>query len=564
MISRFLSKSPFAAPVFPDMAKTRAARLAHRTLWLILAILIVVPIVAAIQIPAQLREVLGLATLMGAIVLASFWLLRRGYLQLVSIVLVVSFYLVITGSLVAYLGIRDLGSAGYFVVVALAALLLGRRGSLWAGLVSALTAIAIYLAEISGLMVVTMQPVAPFSQLIALLVMLALVSLLLHTAISQGIESLEQATRTSAALGRAYEEATASRDELQARTEELQKHAAYVEASYEVGQAAVSMLDVDLLMERVVQLIRQRFGLYYVGLFLLDESQEVAELRAGTGEAGRAMLARRHSIPVGEGMVGWCIAHHQARVASHALQDAVRLATPELPETRAEAALPLRSRGQIIGALTVQHTQEGFFDAGTVTVLQTMVDQVGVALDNARLFAESQAALEAERRAYGEISREAWADLVRGRGDMGYVSRPGGPVRPLSRDGRREARAAAPAGADGATLVVPIRIRGHEIGTVALRKRDRAGGWTAEERALMESLTAQLEVALDSARLYQDTQHRAFRDRLMAEVVGRIRESLELETVLQTAAQEIRQALDLPEVVVRLQSQAGPNGGEGV
>jgi hypothetical protein len=299
-----LSKSTFAAPVFPDMAKTRAAQLANRTLLLILAILIVVPVVAAIAIPAQLREILGLAALMGAIVLGSFWLLRRGHVQLVSIILVVSFYLIITGSLVTYLGIRDLGSTGYFVVVALAALLLGRRGGLWAGLVSGLTAIAVYLAEINGLLVVTVQPVAPFSQLIALLVMLGLVSLLLHTAISQGIESLEQAARTSAALSRAYEEAAASRDELQARTEELQKHSAYLEASYEVGQAAVSMLEVDLLMERVVQLIRQRFGLYYVGLFLLDESQEVAELCAGTGEAGRAMLARRHSIPVGEGMVG--------------------------------------------------------------------------------------------------------------------------------------------------------------------------------------------------------------------------------------------------------------------
>lgn len=562
MISRFLSKAPFAAPVFPDMAKTRAARLANRTLLLILAILIVVPVVAAIVIPTQLGEILRLVALMGFIVLGSFWLLHRGHVRVVSLVLVVSLYLMVTGSLVLYLGIRDLGSTGYFVVVALAALLLGVRSALWAGLVSGLTVIAVYLAEINGLIVVAMQPVAPVSQLIALLVMLGLVSLLLYSAIGQGNESLEEAIRASAALSRAYEEAAASRDELQAQTLELQKRSAYLEASAHVGQAAVSILNVDYLMEHVVQLIRQRFGLYYVGLFLLDENRELAELRAGTGEAGRAMLARRHSIPVGEGMIGWCIAHRQARVASDALQDAVRLATPELPETRAEAALPLRSRGQIIGALTVQHTQEGFFDADTVTVLQTMADQVAVALDNARLFAESQAALEAERRAYGEISREAWADLVRGRGDMGYVCRPGEAVRPISRDGRRED--AAPAHGDGSTLVLPIRIRGHEIGSVTLRKRERAGGWTTEERALMESLTAQLEVALDSARLYQDTQHRAFRDRLMAEVVGRIRESLEIETVLQTAAQEIRQALDLPEVVVRLQSQAGADDGEGV
>jgi GAF domain-containing protein len=258
-------------------------------------------------------------------------------------------------------------------------------------------------------------------------------------------------------------------------------------------------------------------------------------------------------------MVGWCIANRQARVALEAARDTVRLPAAELPETRSEAALPLRSRGQILGALTVQDTREGVFDADTVTVLQTMADQVGVALDNARLFAESQAALDAERRAYGEISRRAWAEMIRYRGEQGYISRPGQPVRPLSGDGRRRT-----AGPDDSTLVVPIRIRDQEIGSVTLRKRAAAGRWNAEESALMQSLTAQVAVALESARLYQDTQNRAFRDRLLGEVAGRIRESLELETVLRTAAQEIRQALDLPEVVVSLRSQAEADEGEGV
>lgn len=566
MTSRFLPKNLFTAPVFQDVAKTRAARLAFRILFMFLAILVVVTGVAALAIPKQLGEILILAVPMALIVLGSLWLLHRGVVRLVGLLLVSAFYLLITGSLVSYLGIRDLGSTGYFVVVAMAALLLGGREALFSGLACGLTALAVYLAEVNGLIVVTPEPVAPFSQLVALLVMLALVALLLHSATSQGSESLEQAARTSAALSRAYGEVAASRDALQVRTDELQRHMAYLEASAEVGQAAASILDVELLMEQVVQLIRRRFGLYYVGLFLLDENQEQAQLRAGTGEAGRAMLARHHSIPVSEGMVGWCIAHRQARVASEAHLDAVRLPTPELPETRAEAALPLRSRGQVIGALTVQQTQVGAFDADTVTVLQTMADHVGVAVDNARLFAESQAALEAERRAYGEISRGAWAELVRGRGDLGYVCRPGEAVRSVSTLERREAgvNAPAPLGADGSTLMVPIRIRGHQIGTVSLRKRAGTGAWTAEETVLMQSLTAQLEVALDSARLYQDTQLRAFRDRLMAEVVGRIRESLEIETVLRTAAQEIRQALDLPEVVVRLQSQAEVIGEEGL
>ncbi|HSJ55484.1 MAG TPA: hypothetical protein VLC52_17210, partial [Anaerolineae bacterium] len=80
----------------------------------------------------------------------------------------------------------------------------------------------------------------------------------------------------------------------------------------------------------------------------------------------------------------------------------------------------------------------------------------------------------------------------------------------------------------------------------------------------MTTLTDQLQVALESARLYQDTQHRAVRDRLMAEIVGRVRETLEVDAVLKTAAQEIRQALDLPEVVVRLKGQPEDAGLGGV
>ncbi|RPI54049.1 MAG: hypothetical protein EHM56_06625, partial [Chloroflexi bacterium] len=141
MIRRFVPKVPvsvgknlLAAPVFADPAKTRAARLANTILFLILAIVVVAPAVAALAIRAEVDEILVLAVPMALIVLGSLWLLRRGLVQLVGILLVISFYLVITGSLVSYQGIRDLGSTGYFLIVAMAGLLLGGRGALFAGL----------------------------------------------------------------------------------------------------------------------------------------------------------------------------------------------------------------------------------------------------------------------------------------------------------------------------------------------------------------------------------------------------------------------------------------------
>jgi GAF domain-containing protein len=162
-----------------------------------------------------------------------------------------------------------------------------------------------------------------------------------------------------------------------------------------VGQTATSYLEAEALIQQVTDLIKDQFGLYYVGLFVVDERNEWAELRAGTGEAGQKMLAREHRLRVGDGMIGWSIANAQARVALDTGTDAVRFDNPDLPDTRSEAAIPMRSRGRVLGALSVQSTKGAAFDQDTIVVLQTMADQVAVAVDNARLFAAAQEALEA-------------------------------------------------------------------------------------------------------------------------------------------------------------------------
>jgi GAF domain-containing protein len=383
--------------------------------------------------------------------------------------------------------------------------------------------------------------------------------------------ALKEARHNANALAESNLELEDGRALLEAHTHELEKRSTQLEASAEVGRAATSILEIDRLIQQVVELIRERFGLYYVGLFLTDEAGEWAVLRAGTGEPGQAMLSRGHRIKVGEGMVGWSVAHAQARVALEATEDAVRLATAELPDTRSEAALPLHSRGQVLGALTVQSTQLGAFDQDTMVALQIMADQVAVALDNARLFAEAHEALEAERRAYSDLSREAWAELLKVRPNLGFLKSkrllsPAGDVwRPDMGTAMQTGQTIL--GEDGATsLTTPIKARGQVIGVIGARKPDDAGAWTQDEIALLETLAEQLSVALESARLYQDTQRRAVRERLTGEVTARMRETFDVETVLKTAAQEVRQALGLPEVVVRLAPQpiiqAGNSAGQ--
>ncbi len=360
------------------------------------------------------------------------------------------------------------------------------------------------------------------------------------------------------------------------RTAELERRSRFLEASAEVARASSSILDAERLIRQVVDLVRERFGLYYVGLFLVDEAGEWAVLRAGTGEAGRTMLARGHRLRIGGGsMIGWCVANARARIALRAGEDPERLATPELPDTRSEAALPLRSRGRVIGALTVQSDQPGAFDEDTIAVLQTMADQVAVALDNAALFAQSQEAAEAARRAYGELSRRAWAEMLMGTQGVGYRADESGvsqlpPVHPDSWEERakeawRTGHAVYDESAAEPSLALPLRVREEIIGVLEVAK-PRGSQWTRGEVAQLETLVDQLGMALENARLLEETQQRVEREQILGQLSARFTRSLEVETVLQSAVQELGQILHVAEVAVYMMPAEGasPDGDEGV
>ncbi len=168
-----------------------------------------------------------------------------------------------------------------------------------------------------------------------------------------------------------------------------------LQAAAEVSRAASSMLDANELIQQTVNLIRDHFDLYYVGLFLLDPDGHQATLRAGTGEAGRQMVEQGHKLEVGEtSLIGWCIANRQARIALDVGAEIARFENPLLPATRSELVMPLISRGQVIGAMTVQSAQAAAFGSEDIRVLQTMADQIANAIENARLFSERKQAEE--------------------------------------------------------------------------------------------------------------------------------------------------------------------------
>lgn len=167
----------------------------------------------------------------------------------------------------------------------------------------------------------------------------------------------------------------------------LQRRNMHMLASSEVARAATQIHELQELLTGCVDLIRTHFGFYYAAVFLIDDAGEWATLHAATGEAGHQLLGQRHKLGVGsQSMVGWVTANNAARIALDVGQEAVRFDNPLLPKTRSEMALPLRVRGEVIGALDVQSTSLNAFTEEDIQTIQMMADQVAIAIDNARLF----------------------------------------------------------------------------------------------------------------------------------------------------------------------------------
>ncbi len=547
-IKRLLSPPVFAG----DEEKTRVAALLNAILWIFIFICFAAALLFLfLPNPELSMPLVGVFLLVNAGLL---WMMRRGHISAASLWFLIGFWILMTAVCVFLGGTHSATYWSYVVIVVVAGLLLGGRGGIiFAGL-SVVATLGITLAQTADLLPSGLEVRTPMEQWWPLSLFVMATAGLLNLASRSLQEALQRAHDYAAEL---EAQRTGLETTVEERTRELARRTRYLEVTAAIAREATSELDLNTLMNNVVNSISREFGFYHTALFLIDPTGEWAELKAASGEGGLKMLARGHRLRVGqEGMVGYVSRRGQSRIALDTGQDRVFFSSPDLPLTRSEATLPLRARGQVIGVLDVQSAEPEAYTPEDVAVLQSLADQIATAINNARLFQQVEESAAAERRAFGGLSAQAWASLLSFQTDLGFVSNrqailPAGDTwTPQMQTALSQGQMAADA--RNTTLAIPIKVRDRVIGVIDGRKPDGSGQWTSEEIAMMQALAEQSALALESARLYQDTQRRAARERMVGEVTGRIRETLDVETVLKTAADEIRQALQLERLVVRL------------
>ena len=332
--------------------------------------------------------------------------------------------------------------------------------------------------------------------------------------------------------------------ELNLATAMTSRRAAQLETIAELSQAISQVQDPNKIFIAASQLISERFGFYHVGIFLVDRDREYAVLQAANSAGGQKMLARRHRLMLGTGVVGFAGQTGKPRIALDVGADAVFFNNPDLPDTRSEMALPLRIGDNVIGALDVQSTQPNAFTDEDIAILSTLADQVAIAIENARLFSESRVALIESQGTFDKYVRQEWSSFTRQVKQTGFIY-DGKRVNAMEGDRQIEKRknvlqtGRLSLEKVSSAISIPIKLRGQTIGMIDVRSKSGQREWTQDEITLLEAAAERAALALENARLVDGAQRRAAREHAIGEISTKIGTFSDMSAILQTAVEEL-------------------------
>ena len=334
------------------------------------------------------------------------------------------------------------------------------------------------------------------------------------------------------------------------RTADIERKSDQLRAAAFIARQTAEVHDLAALLDIVVRLVSDRFGFYHTGIFLISEAGDEAVLQAASSEGGLRMIENGYSISVGAlGTVGYALLQKRPRIVFDVGPDAVLFNNSDLPMTRSEAAVPLVVRNKVLGVLDIHSDMPQAFVSDDIEVLQTLADQVAVAIENARLLDESQAAVMQLEALTAERTREAWSQEFKKK-DHVFTYTPLG------------LRADRPALKDNNAIHTSITLRGNKIGNISISRKEDAA-WNKVDEDLIFEVANQIGLAIDNIRLLEDATQRAKQEQTVGRLATRFGQSLDIDTLLQTAARELGQLPEVEEATVFISEIVNEKKGSG-
>ncbi len=329
-------------------------------------------------------------------------------------------------------------------------------------------------------------------------------------------------------------------EKVQERTAELETRMTQLRASTLTARAIAETQELSELLINAANLIAERFEYYHVGIFILDEQKRNAYLQASSSEIGKSMLGQLFRIePDRKNPLSTAIETNRVLITSD-LDKSNFVRDPNFPITRSRMIIPLSVRGNQIGIIDIHSDQPRAFSSEDAEILQTLADLTAISFDNVRLLAETRNLLSQLEASTAIQTQRTWTKFT-SRQKSAYQYTPAG-VRPIFSQEKVS-------GSDG--LYMPIVLHGQEIGRIKLKKRKgTASEWSERERDLVEKISNQVALALENSRLVDESQKNALRNQMIASFSTNVRETLDVDAVIRTAATELRKVFDLKEAEI--------------
>lgn len=310
-----------------------------------------------------------------------------------------------------------------------------------------------------------------------------------------------------------------------------------------IGSTEVSS---DDLLSKVVETISQQFNFYHVGVYLLDLRKEYAILTASNSEGGKRLINRQHRVPVNESsLVGFAAKSGKVRVALNTDKDATYSTNPELSLTQSEITLPLTVGSEIIGVLDVQSREKNAFDREDINLMTTLARQVSIAIQNARSYQQTREALQRAENASIELSRQSWRQFA-GQKTIDAITFNGVDAKTAPQNGKKP---------DAYDLTIPLTIRGTRIGSIKLNSLDSKRSWSEDELALLQAAADRTSLAIENARLLQEAQKRAAKEKTIGEITSKISGLVNLENIIETTIKELGSNLSSADVSIQFMQE---------